>query len=148
MRRRLGMVDLDTGELLQGVSVAVPKPRRKHRERFMLLFQDTLCELAQDRKLRGESYRVLMVLLAELDYDNFLSISQREIGERLQMHQQSVARALQQLLERGVVIAGPKVHGQRTYRLGDKLGWKGSAVSLDEHRRRRLKPAPDVPHVD
>ena len=101
MLRRLGTVDLDTGEVLDGVHVATFQPRLKVKEKYMLLFQKALQDLATDRQLRGESLRVLLALLGRLDFENYLNISQRELADELRVRQPSIARAMRQLRERG-----------------------------------------------
>ena len=140
--RRLGTVDLDTGEVLDGVHVATFQPRLKVKEKYMLLFQKALQDLATDRQLRGESLRVLLALLGRLDFENYLNISQRELADELRVRQPSIARAMRQLRERGIVLEGPASEGnRRTYRLSSSLGWKGRVRSLEEARRRKLKPS-------
>ena len=145
--RRIGMVDLDTGELLEGVNVATFRPRLKIKERYMLLFQDAFQKLAADREIRGETLRVLMALIAKLDFDNYLNFSQRQLAREMNLHQPAVARGMQQLIERGLVLKGPPGENKRsTYRLSHNLAWRGRVRSLEEarqKRRREVQPVSD-----
>jgi DNA-binding MarR family transcriptional regulator len=138
MMQRLGTVDLDTGELCEGLTVVSVQQRVKFKEAFVLVFQKGLEELATDRSLRGESIRVLFALMSRLDYENFIHLSAADVARQLGMQRANVSRAIGQLLERGVLIAGPKVGTVGTYRLSDTLGWKGRARSHAEQRKRRL----------
>lgn len=137
LRRRLGTVDLDTGELVEGVSVISVQQRSKFKEAFMLVFQKGLERLALDKQLRGESLRVLFALMSKLDYENFIHVSQQEIADLIDVKRSAAARGIAQLLARGVLIAGPKVGNMSTYRLSDTLGWKGRVASLQDARHKR-----------
>lgn len=137
LRRRLGTVDLDTGELVEGVSVISVQQRPKLKEAFVLVFQKGLERLALDKSLRGQSLRVLMALMSKLDYENFIHVSQQDIADLIHVDRSSVARGISQLLARGVIIAGPKVGTMSTYRLSDTLGWKGRVTSLQDARQKR-----------
>jgi DNA-binding transcriptional ArsR family regulator len=141
MMQRLGTVDLDTGELVEGVSIISVQQRAKFKEPFMLVFQKGLEALAKDRTLRGESTRVLFALMGRLDYENFIHVSHAEVARHLGVERSNVSRAIAQLLERGVLIAGPKVGNVSTYRLSDTLGWKGRVKAFQESRAGRLRVA-------
>lgn len=138
MIRRLGTIDLDTGELVDGVNIVTVQSRPKFKEAFMLVFQKGLEALAKDRALRGESIRVMFALMSRLDYENFIHVSHADIARDLATQRSNVSRSIAQLLERGVLIPGPKVGNVATYRLSDTLGWKGRVRSFQEERKRRL----------
>ena len=104
----------------------------------MLVFQKGLEALATDRALRGESIRVLFALMSRLDYENFLHVSHADLAKEFGLHRSAVSRSIAQLLERGVLIEGPRVANVATYRLSDTLGWKGRAAAHQQARQRRL----------
>ena len=68
--------------------------------------QDALRILAKE--LTG-SNSVLMLMLADLDYENFIQIAQADIAETLGMQKTNVSRAVRALLDVGVIFEGPKV---------------------------------------
>ena len=43
--------------------------------------QEALKLLATDRDLKGETYRVLLLLLSQLDFENWIQITQKEISD-------------------------------------------------------------------
>ncbi|EIQ73400.1 hypothetical protein ECEPECC34262_5429, partial [Escherichia coli EPEC C342-62] len=50
-----------------------------------------------------------MLMLADLDYENFIQIAQADIAETLGMQKTNVSRAVRALLDVGVIFEGPKV---------------------------------------
>ena len=60
--------------------------------------QDALKILAKE--LTGEQFKVLMLMLADLDYENFIQIAQADIADALEMQKTHVSRAVRALLLR------------------------------------------------
>lgn len=77
-------------------------------------------------ELNHDQMRVLMALLADLDYENYIQVAQIDIAEALSMQKTHVSRAVKNLLEFGIVIEGPKIGRSKTYRLNPQFGWKGT----------------------
>ena len=115
----------DHGEIVGGF-VAVIRPKQKSAfQRHFTMNQDALRILAKE--LTGEQFKVLMLMLADLDYENFIQISQAHIADTLEMQKTNVSRAVRALLDVGVIFEGPKVGRSKTYRLNEQFGWKGTA---------------------
>ncbi len=71
----------DQGEIIGGF-VAVIRPKQKSAfQRHFTMNQDALRILAKE--LTGEQFKVLMLMLADLDYENFIQIAQADIAETL-----------------------------------------------------------------
>ena len=126
VKRQLGQVDLETGELLKGVTVWVKIKRSPYANGFLMANQEALLTLAQDKEITGECYRVLFVLLTELDYENYIYIPQKEIGKKLGIRPQNVHRAVKVLLQKGILLSN-----ERGYRLNHNYGWKGNVRKLE-----------------
>jgi hypothetical protein len=126
VKRQLGQVDLETGELLKGVTVWVKIKRSPYVNGFLMANQEALLTLAQDKEITGECYRVLFVLLIELDYENYIYIPQKEIGKKLGIRPQNVHRAVKVLLQKGILL-----RNERGYRLNHNYGWKGNVRKLE-----------------
>lgn len=123
-QRRINQVDESTGEVLGGF-VAVVRPRQKSAfERHFTMNQSALLILANT--LNGEQLKVLLALLAELDYENFIQVAQADIAEKLNINKVNVSRSVKALIDVGVIFEGPKVGRSKTYRLNEQFGWKGS----------------------
>ncbi|ELJ7526620.1 hypothetical protein QYK82_004961 [Salmonella enterica] len=125
--RRLTQVDLETGEDLGGF-VAVIRPKQKSSfQRHFTMNQAALITIANE--LNHDQMRVLMALLADLDYENYIQVAQIDIADTLKMQKTHVSRAVKNLIEFGIVIEGPKIGRSKTYRLNPQFGWKGTVTN-------------------
>jgi len=144
--RRLGQIDMSTGEVLEDGFVAWVAPKRKNGfgTRWVAMSQDAAMTLAQS-DLGTDDFRVLMSLLSRLDFENLLVLNQAEVGRELKMQRQNVQRSVKRLIGMGVLLEGPRIGVSRSYRLNPQFGWKGSArnhvIALDQERKRRMAAA-------
>lgn len=129
--RRIEQIDANTGEILEGVMVFVPKPRRSAFGReWFAMHQAALQYLAKQRRVLGEEgFAVFCAMAGRLDFENFIQVSQAELARELGMHRSSFSQAVTKLVAMGALIKGPRVGRAQTYRLNPTLGWKGSAKS-------------------
>jgi hypothetical protein len=137
---RLGQVDLATGELLEGATLAVFYPRRKNgfATGWFAMAQNPLMELAK-ADLGDEARRVLFALLSKLDFENFISLNQAELGRELGIKPSNMSRAVARLVQENVLLAGPRLQLKGTYTLNPAYGWKGSARSHQDALKARMK---------
>ena len=137
---QLGQVDLSTGELLEGATLAVFYPKRKNgfTTGWFAMAQEPLMKLAQ-ADLGKEAMRVLFAVLAKLDYENWISINQAELGRQLSIKPSNLRRAIARLVLEGVLLAGPKLQATGTYSLNPRYGWKGSAKGHQQALLDRMK---------
>lgn len=140
MRRNVVSVDQETGEMMDGAMVWVPN-RPRVKEGWFMGFQEAFEGLAKDAELAGQPTRVLLFLLSRLDWENFISFSQKDIAEKLQIRREAVSRAVKLLREKGLLEAGPTVGTVRTYRLNAGYAWRGSVVNLHKARAQKLSLA-------
>ena len=138
-QRRLGTIDLDTGEVLEeGIPVWIGR-KPKLTERWFMAFQDSFQGLAKDKDLTLEHHRVLHFLFGCLDFDNFIQISQTDIASELDMKKQNISRTINLLVEKKIILRGPKIGRSSSFRLNPNFGWKGKVSSLREAQREHLK---------
>lgn len=124
MSNRITQIDTATGEEV-GSFVAVIRPKQKSAfERHFTMNQDALKILA--KTLTGEQFKVLMMLLADLDYENYIQIAQADIADALGMQKTNVSRSVKALIDLSVILQGPKVGRSYSYRLNPQFGWKGT----------------------
>ncbi|HBR3029622.1 TPA: hypothetical protein L9R08_005408 [Klebsiella pneumoniae] len=134
--KRVGQIDLDTGEEI-GSFVAVIRPKQKSTfQRHFTMNQAALLTIANE--LNHEQMRVLMALLAELDYENYIQVAQTDISVALKMQKANVSRAIKNLLEFGVILEGPRIGRSKTYRLNPQFGWKGTVSNHKKALRNGL----------
>lgn len=134
--RRVTQIDLETGEEV-GQFVAVIRPKQKSTfQRHFTMNQAALIAIAN--QLNHEQMRVLMALLAELDYENYIQIQQAEIIKALNMKQPNVSRAIKSLIDFEIIFEGPKIGRSRSYRLNPNFGWKGTVSNHKKALRNGL----------
>ncbi len=137
---RLGQVDMATGEILEGATLALFYPKRKNgfTTGWLAMAQEPLMKLAR-ADLGGEAMRVLFAALAKLDFENYLMLNQAELARELELKRGNVSRAVVRLIEEGVLLAGPRIGVNRTYTLNPSYGWKGSARNHQEALKERMR---------
>jgi|ADWX01.1.fsa_nt_gi Firmicute plasmid replication protein (RepL). len=86
--------------------------------------QDALKILAKE--LNGEQTKVLLIMLGDLEYENYILIPQKQIAETLGMLKANVSRSVKALINIGVVQEGPRMGSAKSYRLNPEFGWKGT----------------------
>jgi hypothetical protein len=127
------IVDEATNEVYakENVNYYMAKFRPKIKDKFMLTYQDSLYELAKDKALPRTSFSVLIYLISLMDFDNTISINQRDIAEDLETSQQVVSRAVKILEQRSYIKIFPNRGQVNTYLICPALCEKG------DHRTRK-----------
>ena len=134
--RKIASIDQNTGEILDGVLVYCGVKQNPYSTGWVMNSQEALELLATDRELTGENYRVLLLLLSRLDFENWIQVTQSEIAEKLQMKKQNVSRAILLLEEKGIILRGSKIGRSYAFRLNPYFGWKGNVRNLNEYRKK------------
>ena len=137
MYRKLGTIDLDTGEILDGVPVYI-QTKIKWREGWFMAIQDAFLALAKDKEICGRTRRVLDYMFGKLAFENYICIQQKEICENLDLKKSNVSSAIKLLLQKGIILTGPKLGRTTSYRLNSAYGWKGKVVNLSKERIRLI----------
>lgn len=97
-------------------------------------FQEAFLQMAKDKDMTGEVTRVLHYLFANLGFENYIVLPQRQIAEELNIKKENISRAMKILTEKGIIVEGPKLGRTKTYRLNNKYGWKGKTKTLINER--------------
>ena len=134
--RKIASFDQDTGEILRGVIVYCGVKQNPYSTGWVMNSQEALELLASDKDLTKESLRVLMFLMARLDFENWIQITQKEISEKLGIKKPNISKAVLLLEEKGIILRGPKLGRSSAFRLNPYFGWKGKVKNLEEYRRK------------
>jgi hypothetical protein len=122
-QRTIVQIDAATGELLRGTMVWV-EDKPKVMGHFVKTYQNGLVALAAYR-FTGETYSVMLYLMGKLSFDNWINVTQADIGNSLGLAQPNVARAMKVLVEKKIILEGPRKGRCHTYRLNYAIGYKG-----------------------
>lgn len=143
---RIIQSDAETGEVLGNAVVGVIYRREQNcfGKGWMAMAQDALMTLAT-ADIGDQARRVLFMVLARVDFENYILLNQTEIAQKLGMKAPNVSESVKKLVALGVLLKGPKAGRSTTYRLNPNFGWKGKAENhrkaLDEAMRERMKAA-------
>ena len=121
------------------MAVLMPKRRNAFREGWVAMAQEATKLLAKQKDLGLDGFRVLMLLISMLDFENLIQVSQAEIAKELDMQRSNVARAIKRLIGTGALLEGPRIGVHRSYRLNPRFGWKGSAVGHHSAIQERMR---------
>jgi len=129
-------VNRKTGEKKEGyfVYIAYPKPKITGN-RWIMTFQDSLENIAMDKDMTGQTLKVMLLLMGNLEFENYLTIKQVAIAEKLNMDKSVVSKAMRLLVDKGIIL---KVKEGTTtgYKLNPHYGWKGKVSNLEIEKKR------------
>lgn len=131
---RVKLLDSDTGEVIDDGQVIYVPRKIKMKEDWFMAMQSGL-EMLAKRKLRGESMRVLLYLMSQMEFENYVRPTLNEIASALEMQRGNVSRAIRELRAAGILINGE----HESLRLESSYGWRGKVKSLREHQREQQR---------
>ena len=135
-RRKIVSVDQDTGKILEGVIVYCGVKDNPYNTGWFMTSQDALETLAADEDISKEAFRILMFLMARLDFENWIQITQKEISEKTKIKKSNVSRGISLLEKKGIILRGPKIGRSSAFRLNPYFGWKGKVKNLNNYRKK------------
>ena len=129
-------VDAETGEVISHV-----KMRDKHKKLgvgWMATYKHG-AEILATLPLTGEQHKVLWALIAKLDFDNYIRVSQADLAKCTGIERTHIARAIKALITNDVIVEGPRAGLHKTYRLNPNIGHKGSNIEQTVVEYEQLK---------
>jgi predicted transcriptional regulator len=138
-RVRVGNVNLDTGEILEGeVPMLRPVKVKNFTQDYMIMFLQSFEKVAQDKALRGVPTSVLLYIVSKAQMKNWVQLQQQEIAEALGLKQPHVSRALKTLREKGLIEETTKLGKAKSYRISIEFGWRGAGKTYTQERKLRM----------
>ncbi len=133
---RVFTINTVTGEKKTGYFVYIPyqKPKLKG-VRWMMTFQDSLAIIATDEDMTGQTLKVMLLLMSELEFENYIPIKQVTVAAKLKMQKTHVSTAMKLLVNKGIIL---KVKEGTTtgYKLNPTYGWKGKVSNMEIEKKR------------
>lgn len=123
----------------EGYFIYVAHPKAKIKNvRWMMTFQDSLEIIATDEDLTGQTLKVMLLLMGNLEFENYITIKQVSIAEKLKIDKADVSKAMKLLVNKSIIL---KVKEGTTtgYKLNPNYGWKGKVESMDKEKERMEK---------
>lgn len=140
---RVGKLELMNRETGEVIPVEVRRRPDRVAGRFFMVIQEGLELLAIHDDLTHDARRVMLFLLARMDFDNHIRLSQTLIASELGIDKSRVSRAVKLLVECRLIRPGERIGRATFYVLSSAIGWKGKpgdrAEMGAERARARLK---------
>ena len=95
-------------------------------------FSSEMLGLAVDKDFSGNDLRVFLAVLANLGFENVLSISQQELSSQLGIHRSDVAKSIKKLISKGYLEIIDTVGRQNIYMFNPSVAFKSRAKNLKE----------------
>ena len=127
----------NTGEIVEGVPVLCGVKHNPYAKGWVMNNQEALEIIAKDKEITGRIHRILWFLIARLDFENWIQISQKEICEELSMRKEDVSSGIKLLEKKRILLRGPKVGRSYSFRINPDFGWKGDVKNLNDYRKQR-----------
>lgn len=145
-RKNLQTVDVKTGEVSEGLLLWIPQKHRSlfSKEGFVTMSQEATMSIVK-AGLGYEAVQVFLAVVSRLDMENWINLNQSALAGEIGMKRENFNRAIKKLISEGVLLVGPKVGRNGTYRLNPQYGWKGSTrnhvIALSDHMKNRMEAA-------
>ncbi len=108
------------------------QPRKYLKDDYARCFLEEIEYLALDKDFTGTDFRVLMVIIANLDFNNKVNISQKQLGEKLNIQRQEVTKSVKKLISKEYLHIIDKIGRQNIYMLNPYFIFKSRAQNLKE----------------
>ncbi len=113
------------------LNISTP-PNRYLKSPYIRSFQNEMVGLAIDREFNGTDLRVLLTIIGNLGYENILSLTQKEIGEQINIKPVEVTKSIKKLVKKGYLQVITKIGRQNIYMFNPTVAFKSRAKNLKE----------------
>ncbi len=109
------------------LNVSTNKPGKYLKRNYGRYFLEEMVDIASNRDLNGTDLRVLLCIIGNLEYENILNISQKKLGEILNIKQQEVSKSVKKLLEKEYLQIIDKIGRQNIYQFNPNIAFRSRA---------------------
>ena len=107
-------------------------PSKYLKDPYARVFLDEINALGKDRNLSNTDFRVLMSIIGHLEYNNVVNISQKDLGEQLNIKQPNIAKSIKKLIDKGYLQVVDTIGRRNIYMLNPNVAFKARAKNLKE----------------
>ena len=108
------------------------KPNKYLKDDYARYFSSEMLGLAVDKDFSGNDLRVFLAILANLGFENVLSISQQELSSQLGIHRSDIAKSIKKLISKKYLEIIDTVGRQNIYMFNPNVVFKSRAKNLKE----------------
>ena len=111
------------------------QPKKYLKDDYARYFSNEILGLAVDKDLSGNDLRIFLAVLANLGFENILSISQQELSNQLGIHRSDIAKSIKKLISKGYLEIIDTVGRQNIYMFNPGVAFKSKAKNLKDLKR-------------
>jgi hypothetical protein len=131
--RLMAAVDAETGEVDAWYLESIDKPPDPND--WMMLYKCVALAMSQDNDVFCPQSRILFHLFGRLQFGNFVATTAKEIAETLGVHQRTVGRVINVLIDKGI-MQRDRVRGVQGFRFSPNTVAMGTAESRAASREK------------
>lgn len=138
-----GMLETSSGRKLDPenqIAVILERNRVKLGG-WCMIFQQAIGALGSDKTISARSKEILLYIIGQMDFENWVMIEQSGIAEKFEMQRPNVSRCIKELLSRGYLEQGPKLGKTNSYKVNLQLVWKGRAKNRQDEVAKKWREA-------
>ncbi len=91
--------------------------------------------IAKDKDIKEETYRVLFLISAHLNFENWVPIHPSIVAQQLDLEEQYVTRAIQLLEEKEIILRGSQAGHSYSFMLNPDFAWEVKVKNFDNYRK-------------
>ena len=118
---------VDLPDSVRAIFISHDKKYLNREDSYMRVFQDKLLTLVVTKQLALNDLRVLICLLCSMEFENVITISQRSIGDILDMQRPNVNKCIKKLVTSSSIAVIGKIGTQSVYMINPRLAFKSQS---------------------
>ena len=108
------------------------KPGKYLKNDYARYFMSEILSLAVDKDFSGNDLRVFLAMLANLNYDNTLNISQQNLADQLNIDRSATGKSIKKLISKGYLQIIDKVGRQNIYQFNPHIAFRSRAKNYKD----------------
>ena len=108
------------------------KPGKYLKDDYARYFMSEVLSLAVDKDFSGNDLRVLLGILANLNYDNTLNISQQKLADQLNIDRSATGKSIKKLISKGYMQIVDTVGRQNIYQFNPHVAFRSRAKNYKD----------------
>jgi hypothetical protein len=96
----------------------------------------------------AQTLRVMLCIMADVQMENHVIVNQSQTARELDMPQPNVAKAIKELVNKKILLVGPKLGRLVSYKFNPQILWRGSAKNHTQTLKEQRLNAMGVRVID
>lgn len=103
------------------------KPKKHLKEDYARCFLNEMENIASNKDLNATDLRLLITIIGNLEYENILNISQKDLAEKLKIPRPAITKSIKKLISRKYLQIINKIGKQNIYQFNPNIAFRSRA---------------------